>query len=255
MTHRTGSGFGQGQVDATECVPHPVALNRAPDTMKFSSAGGTKRFDSIDAGVSQAAAHARANPRNIIEVKDMELIGKLIVIHSDEAVGLVPFARELSDKAVGSESDRSTDIRANFLGQSFLDGERFGFGDFRGLPMRGEFPVHFVNGEDCFDINMLMDEVFDSFVKADIAGVIGLHEADTGAEVAGFAHEGTGFNPVGFRFVARRNAGSRLHASHRNNADRAVAEAGLELLFNGGKEAVKIDKKVAQGHVQRGKVV
>ena len=98
---------------------------------------------------------------------------------------------------------------------------------------------------------MPVDEVFDPFVELNIAGVIRLDEADAGAEVAGFANEGAGFDSEGLGFVARSNAGSRLDSSHWDNADRTAAKAGLDLLFNGGKEAVKIDKKVAQGHGQR----
>ena len=242
MTHCVGSGFGQGEVDATESMPHSIAFNRAPDAVKLTSAGSTQGFNGVDSGVSQASAHTLSDAGNIVEIEDVETFRQCIVVDCDKAVGLIAFACEFGDKPVGGEADGGAHIGADMGGEGFLNGEGFGFGNFRGLPLWGKFSVHFVDRENRFDVDVLVNEGFDPFVEVNVASVIRLNEADVRAEVARFTDEGTRLDAEGFGLVAGSNAGSRLDSGHGDNANRTAAEAGMELLFNGGKEAVKIDK-------------
>ena len=126
-----GFGFRAGEVDATESTPHSIAFNRAPDAVKLTSAGSTQGFNGVDSGVSQASAHTLSDAGNIVEIEDVETFRQCIVVDCDKAVGLIAFACEFGDKPVGGEADGGAHIGADMGGEGFLNGEGFGFGNFR----------------------------------------------------------------------------------------------------------------------------
>ena len=145
MADRLSPGFGQGQVDTAQCVPHPIAFDGAPDPVELSLAGSAEGLNGVDAGVSQASSHARTDSGYIVEVKEVEPFGEFTVIDGDKAVGLIALARELGDKAIWSQTNRGPDIGPQFFGQSFLDRQSFRSGGFRSLPVRWQFSVHFID--------------------------------------------------------------------------------------------------------------
>ena len=66
------------------------------------------------------------------------------------------------DKPVGGEADGGAHIGADMGGEGFLNGEGFGFGNFRGL-LWGVFRT-FVDRENRFDVDVV-NEGFDPFVE------------------------------------------------------------------------------------------
>lgn len=119
-----------------------------------------------------------------------------------------------------------------------------GFGACGGwvLPVGGEVAVHFVDGEDFFDVDDLVDDLVDFVVGLYVAWVVVLDELDIGAEVAGFAYAGACFDAVGFGLVAGCDAAGGVDSEGGDDADGAASEGGLVLLFDGGEEAVEIDE-------------
>lgn len=251
MTDRSGLGFGQGELDTAEGVPHTVAFDRAPDTAELMATRGAERLHRIDTCISQAAAHALPDAGDVVEVKDVERFGQFIEVDRNQSVRLVTFARKLGDKAVGSEANGSLHRGADPGGQGFFNFQGFCFGYFRILPVGGHLAVHFIDRKHGLDVNMLVNERFDPLVEADVFSMIGLNKLDAGAEVAGLANEGAGLDAKGFRLVTGGDTGGRVDAGHGDHADGTAPEARLELLLDGSKETVEIDKKVAQGHLQK----
>ena len=76
----------------------------------------------------------------------------------------------------------------------------------------------------------------------DVAAVVGLYKSNAGAEITGFAHRRACFDATCFGFVAGGDAASGFDAQRGYDSDGFAAQMGLKLLFDGGIEAVEIDK-------------
>jgi len=90
------------------------------------------------------------------------------------------------------------------------------------------------DGADAFD---RCDDLVGVF---GVGGVLAVDEDDVGAEAFGFADAGAGLDAEGFGFVAGGDEGGGVgHGG--DDAGRAVAVFGVELLFYRREEAVEVD--------------
>lgn len=85
-------------------------------------------------------------------------------------------------------------------------------------------------------------------VGLNVASVVGLYKSNAGAEITGFAYRRPCFDAACFGFVTGGDAASGFDAQRGYDPDGFAAQMRLELLFDGGKKAVEVDKEVAQAH-------
>ena len=84
------------------------------------------------------------------------------------------------------------------------------------------------------------DGVGDAVGVFGVDGVVAVDEDDVGADVFGFADLGAGFDAEGFGLVAGGDAAGGVgHGG--DDGEGFVAVLGVELLLDGGKEAVEVD--------------
>ncbi len=207
-----GVRFDIGQVDATEEVPHTVALNGAPDFVEFPLAGAAEGLHVEDAGGAEAALHAAADAGDVVELEAVEFVGEFVEIESGQAVGLFQLTGELGEELVGCEADGDRDVWADRLGQCGFDLAGFALGHLRWLPVWWQAAIHFVDTGDLIDVDDLVDDIVDGLGGFDVVAVIAFDKLDAGAEIAGLAHPRAGLNTVGFGLVAGGDAASSVNA-------------------------------------------
>jgi len=135
----------------------------------------------------------------------------------DQPVGLFHFGGDLGQEIVRAEADRAGEGRADVAGDDILDAlpdpERLG-------PLGGqEGAEHLVDGADRLHWKDRLDGFDDRAVQLDVNFVPRHHEDETGALLAGVAHEGAAFEPQSFRLPADGDK-ARMLRIDRNHADR-----------------------------------
>jgi len=68
-------------------------------------------------------------------------------------------------------------------------------------------------------------------------------------------YSSAGLYPIFLRLVAGRNTNGRLHVGDRHNADWLPAQLRPQLLLDGGKVAVKVDKEPVDRPFHRGLIL
>ncbi len=152
---------------------------------------------------------------------------------------------DFGEVAVGGHADAAAKGLADVGLDGLLDGE----GDFAGvgglLLAAEELADHLVDGGGVGDGADVFDGCGDFVGVLGVGGVGAVDEDDVGDEGAGFADFGEGFDAAGFALIAGGDDGAGVgHGAY--DGCGFPSEFGVDLLFDGGEEAVEIDVEKAE---------
>ena len=158
----------------------------------------------------------------------------------DEAIRLLHVAGDLGEIAIWRYADGAAERFANVSVDGLLDVECDAACAWRFLFAANELADHLVNRRIVGDGADRLYGVGDCFGIFCVLGVIALDEDDLGAALFCFAYLRAGLDAEGLRLIARGNAaGGVSHGG--DDCEGTVAVFGMELLLDGGEEAVEVD--------------
>ena len=224
---------------------HLGARNAAPHAVQHITRRGAQLSHAEDTGRLQPLQHAFANALHVLQLQGVQPLGQLGLFNHHQPIGLLHVRRQLGQQRVGRNADRAAKANPHAAQHLFFDafGNRHGFAAL--APATRQLAFHLVNRQHLPHGRHALYGSNRAVVKLHIHRMVRFNKHNLGAQAFGIHHGGAGFDAKGFGLVAGSNTagGGRHDGQH---AHRLAAQVRFDLLFDGRKVRVEIDKKTAE---------